>query len=226
MFKGAHRQKNLDSHGPLHLSLIRDIIHCQHDTLEFVNSLSSTADNGSSATVNISVIRNGNDPLSGRFKLAFDDGISLQTTNPINVFASSSEVKAELEALSNIVRVHVTHVEMSSGYKWNVEFYGCKSKGGVDVCNDGDLLVLVANNIDLAGCGSPIISVSQIVQGSGPGLCSNQDDGKCTETMSTNGNFPIIHELPDLSLGTKYYVQAMVRNSESLSTRQLSSPLF
>ena len=35
------------------------------DTLEFVNSLSSTADNGSSATVNISVIRNGNDPLSG-----------------------------------------------------------------------------------------------------------------------------------------------------------------
>ena len=65
----------------------------------------------------------------------------------------------ELGALSNVGRVNVVHAQSLKGYQWDIEFASCSLKNGIEVCNDGDLLDLVASSITLQGCGGPELAV-------------------------------------------------------------------
>jgi hypothetical protein len=75
--------------------------------------------------------------------------------------------------------VSVSRNDLSNGYQWLITFDGCKIVNGSDVCNLGDVALLGVNNTLLtcgSSQGSTPISVSQVVQGSGPADCA---EGPC-----------------------------------------------
>jgi len=193
------------------------------DTLEAKSYLSTSVENDNSAQIDIRILREGDDPLSGKFRLSFDDGTSIETTAPLNAFATSTEVQTELSKLPNIGLLDVERIETSSGYIWNIEFIGCALKSGVDVCNDGDLNLLIPSGLSLQGCGGPLIQTSELLKGSGPGLCPSHPNGICVESKRITSEFPISHELSNLALGSKYYVHSMLRNQKGYGVRQLSN---
>ena len=93
------------------------------------------------------------------------------------------------------------------------------------MCNDGNLYSLTVSDINLQGCGGAILDVSELVAGSGPGLCPHLSNGICSEEEPFNGEYPIEHNIGGLTLGTRYYVQVRLHNSQSFGYRTLSSPL-
>ena len=196
------------------------------DTLAYDSFLSTTVDNGESVAVHVETIRDGDNPLSGKFSVGYYDGSILKTTPPLHSFISGDELQKELESLSNVGRVFVTRSRHASGYSWDVEFVGCSFKDGLDICNEGNLFPLVVSNVSLQGCGGTMLNVSKLVLGSGPGVCEQSRDRKCRDEELATTDFPITHIIQGLSLGTKYYVQVRLRNDQGWSRQQLSSPSF
>lgn len=85
---------------------------------------------------------------------------------------------------------------------------------------------LVATDVNLGGCGGPNLTVLELIPGSGADSCPNHLGGACVESMPLVGEYPIQHNLYQLSLGEKYYVQTRYRNSQGFGLRRLSSPLY
>lgn len=127
--------------------------------LEAINELSTSVETDESADILVETVRNGDDRLKGEFVLSFNDGRTTETTRPLQSFISAEDLKMELEAFSNVGRVNVVRAQSLIGYQWNIEFASCSLKNGIEVCNDGDLLDLVASSITLQGWGGPELAV-------------------------------------------------------------------
>jgi hypothetical protein len=56
--------------------------------------------------------------------------------------------------------VSVTRNNINTGYEWLVTFDGCLIKNGTDVCNEGDISLMVVDNTNMA-CA---IQIDQVVQ--------------------------------------------------------------
>ncbi|KAL9189871.1 hypothetical protein ACHAXT_009546 [Thalassiosira profunda] len=195
------------------------------DTLEAVSELSTSVEVDDSADVLVETVRTGDDRLSGQFRVAFDDGQTVETTRPLQSFISAEDLQMELEALPNIGRVTVVRSKSLVGYEWDVEFTSCALKAGVEVCNDGDLLSLVVSDLSLQGCGGASLAVSELSAGRGAGACPHLPSGLCYDDESFDGEYPIEHRIRELALGTPYYVQVRLRNSQSHGYRRLANPL-
>ncbi|KAL7537095.1 hypothetical protein ACHAXR_007582 [Thalassiosira sp. AJA248-18] len=191
------------------------------DDLEALNELSTSVESDHSASILVETIRDGDDRLSGQFQVTYNDG---QTTQPLQSFASAEDLKLELEALPSIGQVTVVRSKSLVGYEWDIEFTSCALKNGSEVCNDGDLLPLAVSNVNLQGCGGPSLGVSELITGSGPDSCPHLSSGLCSDEESFDGEFPIRHDIRNVALGTPYYIQARLRNSQSHGYRQLSTP--
>mmetsp|Transcript_25263 Transcript_25263/g.52844 ORF Transcript_25263/g.52844 Transcript_25263/m.52844 type:complete len:1508 (+) Transcript_25263:155-4678(+) len=195
------------------------------DSLETLNELSTSVESDASASIIVDTIRNGDDRLQGQFQVTYDDGHTLETTRPLQSFISAEDLKLELEALPNVGQVTIARSKSLVGYEWDIEFTSCALKNSFEVCNDGDLRPLVASNINLEGCGSPSLGVTELSTGSGSGSCPHLNSGVCSdEGTFFNGEYPIRHDIKQLSLGTSYYVQVRLKNSLSHGYRKLSTP--
>lgn len=62
-------------------------------------------------------------------------------------------------------------VTSSTGQIWDVEFSSCALKNGSEAFNGGILLHLIVSDVSLQGCGGPLLDVSELAKGSGPGSC-------------------------------------------------------
>jgi hypothetical protein len=195
------------------------------DLLEVVNELETSVTSDESAFVTVDTIREGDGMLEGKFKVSFNDGVSVETTKPLQNFISAEDLKEELESLHNVGIVNVVRSESLVGYEWDIEFVSCALKDGVEVCNDGNLQSLVVSDVNLQGCGGASLTVSELVAGSGPGVCPHLNNGLCSEEEPFENEYPIEHTITDLSLGTRYYVQVRLRNSQSYGYRTLSTPM-
>ena len=196
------------------------------DDLQVINELSTLVPFDDSATITVSTVRIGHARLEGQFQLTYDDGKIAATTRPLQSFISADDLKMELEALPNIGHVTVKRSESLVGYEWDVEFTSCTQKNGLDVCNDGNLLPLVASNINLQGCGGPALAVTELAEGRGASSCAHLNSGLCFDEESFDGEYPIHHDIQGLDLGTPYFVQVRLRNSQSYGFRQLATPLY
>ena len=194
------------------------------DLLEAINELSTLVDDDTSADILIESIHDGDDRLKGEFLLSFNDGKTTETTRPLPSFISADDLKMELEALPNIGFVNVVRSQSLVGYEWDVEFVSCALKNEAEICNEGDLLDLVVSSINLQGCGGPTLAVVELNTGSGPGHCPHLPNGLCSDELPFDGNYPIKHNIRNLHLGTPYYVQARLRNSQSYGVQRLSIP--
>lgn len=194
------------------------------DTLEYFNSLTTTVPIDDSATISIYTAREGDLPLSGKFTIAYDNGLSLHTTGPLESFATATEMKEKMEQLPNVGVIDVVRVDETLMIAWDIEFTSCSMKNGVDVCNDGNLLPLVVNNLSLGGCGGVVVDVSEIVTGKGADVCPDVG-GVCSEQLPIFGDFPFSHEVGNLSTGVPYFFRISMRNSEGFGASQISDPL-
>ena len=194
------------------------------DLLEAINELSTSVESDSSASISVETISDGDERLQGEFKLSYNNGYSIETTRPLQSFISADELKSELEALPNIGIVTVVRSASLVGYEWDIEFTSCALKNGYNVCNDGDLLPLSVSDVSLQGCGNALLSVSELRPGSGPDSCSHLSAGVCSDELPFSGEYPILHKISGLTLGTPYFVQVRFRNSQSYGYRQLSIP--
>ena len=196
------------------------------DNLEFVNELSTSVGSDRSAMITVDTVQVGDTMLEGLFQVSYNDGTKIETTRPLQSFISADDLKRELEALPNIGRVNVVRSRSLVGYEWDIEFTSCGLKNGFEICNDGNLLPLEASDVNLQGCGGPTLEVFELTAGSGPDSCPQSSTGLCSDESSFAGQqYPIHHEIKDLSLGTPYYVQVRLRNSQSYGHRRLSTPL-
>ena len=195
------------------------------DLLEVINELETSVGSDTSAAIFVDTVREGDGMLEGKFQVSFNDGLSVETTRPLQNFISAEELKEELELLHNVGIVNVVRSESLVGYEWDIEFASCALKNGAEVCNDGNLHSLIVSDVSLQGCGGAILDVAELMAGSGPGLCPHLSNGVCSEEEPFNGEYPIEHNIGGLTLGTRYYVQARLRNSQSFGYRELSSPL-
>ena len=196
------------------------------DLLEVINELETSVEFDNSASVVVDTLREGDGMLEGRFQVSFNDGTTTETTRPLQNFISAEELKEELESLPNIGLVNVVRFESLVGFEWDIEFTSCALKYGVEVCNDGNLHSLIVSDVDLRGCGGANLDVSELVPGSGPGLCLHLSNGICSEEVPFyDGEYPIQHTIGGLTLGTSYFVQVRLYNSQSFGYRALSSPL-
>lgn len=184
------------------------------DLLEAINELSTSVDSDSSADILVETIRDGDDRLTGEFSLSFNDGRTIETTRPLQSFISAEDLQMELEALPNIGRVSVVRSQSLVGYEWDVQFTSCAMKSGVEVCNDGDLLDIIVSSNNLQGCGGAEMAVVELIGGSSAGNCPHLPYGICFDEVPFDGEYPITHNIHNLTLGTPYYVQARLRNSE------------
>ncbi len=194
------------------------------DDLAAVNELSSSAVSDTSAMISVETIQVGDSMLDGQFQVSYNDGVKTETTRALQSFISAEELERELEALSNIGRVTVVRSRSLVGYEWDIEFTSCGLKNGHEICNDGNLLPLKVSDVNLQGCGGPTLEVLELTAGSGPDSCPQSRTGLCSDEESFAGQYPIHHEITGLILGTPYYVQVRLRNSQSYGHRRLSNP--
>jgi len=195
------------------------------DALEAESSLSTTVDNGESVSINVNTIQDGDDPLTGKFSIGYFDGITVQTTAPLYSFISSDDLQIELESLPNVGRVEVERKKLVNGYAWEVEFAGCSYKGGRDVCSEGNLFPFILNDVNLMGCGGVKLNVTEIVQGSGPGLDEHGGGKIGTSQGPAPDDFLFTQNINGLSTGMNYFVQVRLRNEQGWGTPKVSSPI-
>ena len=181
------------------------------DILEGISNMETSVPADNSGAISISSTREGDDRLSGTFELSYNDGSAVATTRPLESFISAEDLKAELERLPNIGHVAVTRSQSLVGYEWNIEFVSCS-----DVCNEGDLLLLEATDIDLQGCGGPALDVLELIPGSG---------AESFDEVVFDGQYPAHHTIENLVVGNSYFVQVRLRNSQGYGLRRLSTPL-
>jgi hypothetical protein len=134
------------------------------NAFEFVPD--NTGLTGNSSSVSVRTVTDGSDPLSGYFTLSYTNSSNYtETTGWILSDASSSEVEASLNALTILGTVTVTRYKQADGLKWTIVFDGCKRFSGTDICNDGNVNLLVADTSNVL-CGSNVVTTSELVTGS------------------------------------------------------------
>jgi hypothetical protein len=94
---------------------------------------------GSGANVAVITTTIGSAPLSGTFRLTYDDtGANQKQTDLIRSDAPAAAVKSALELLPNMGRVSVTRLVDTDGFTWKITFNGCKTIGlesEKNICN-------------------------------------------------------------------------------------------
>ena len=105
---------------------------------------------GAGADVSIATTTTGSTPLSGTFRLTYDDtGANPKQTDLIRSDAPAASVKAALELLPNVGRISVTRLVDTDGFTWKVTFNGCKTIGlesERNICNYGNIRQLVGDS--------------------------------------------------------------------------------
>lgn len=182
------------------------------DLLEGISSLETSVPTDNSGAISISSTREGDDRLFGTFELSYNDGSAVATTRPLESFISAEDLKAELQRLPTVGQVAVTRSQSLVGYEWTVEFESCSET----ICNEGDLLLLEATDIDLQGCGGPALDVAELIPGSG---------AESYDEVVFDGQYPAHHIIENLVMGNSYFVQVKLRNSQGYGLRRLSTPL-
>lgn len=196
------------------------------DKLEAINKLKASRVDSNRPSINVEEVQDGDEPLRGLFSLSFSDGVSNESTRLLDSFISADDLKSELERLPNIGIVIVQRIETDRGYLWDIEFNACSFKNGKDICNDGDLPILKASNVNLSGCGGATISVTESVAGSQAGECNHLVDGVCSIFHSVHdAMFPFQLSFDNLTFGTEYFFQVRFRSEYGYSHRSLSFPL-
>jgi hypothetical protein len=186
---------------------------------------------GEDVTANVTTSRKGYAPLGGTFQLRYTNGSAYRTTSEIAHNSDSSEVKAALEALDDMVgRVSVEKTINEDGYTWSITFGPCQTNPvtGEDVCNDGDLYLLeLVSNATLEGCAKASVGVTEVIRGSGPDLCPLRESGYCYDDITDLSNgAPFAYEISMLDVGTPYYVRVAAHTDESFGTYAVSYPEF
>ena len=195
------------------------------DNLEPVSNLFTSNHLDDSQDITVSTVINGDNPVSGSFRLAFDDGISIHVTDLLEPYVTEEDMKITFEALPNVGIVEVKRIESNNIISWDIEFDGCSLKDGIDVCNDGDLLPIIIAENNLTDCGNVELFVSKIISGQGPSICSSYESSCSIQLNETkNLDFPITHNIFGLDFGKDYYVRAFFRNEMGLGPSMLSTP--
>merc|ERR1712054_80562 len=100
---------------------------------------------------------------------------------------------------------------------------GCEIRNGVDVCNHGDVELLLPHN-STSSC--PITTVT-VTPGSGADACVNGTNGLCGDSvMDLSGGEPFSYLITNLNAGTPYYVRVMAHNREGFGYPALTLPEY
>jgi hypothetical protein len=167
---------------------------------------------GSSSLVSVTTVQVGSVPLGGTFSLTISANGVDETAGNIPSDASASELEGFLNSLTNVGTVSVSRFERPDGYQWLVTFDGCKIVNGTDICNAGDVQIMVPDN-SLMQCALAPISVMTVVNGSGPATnCPANQDGICSNYVTDLSNIPYTSLLEGLTAGMTYYTQVSAHN--------------
>ncbi len=167
---------------------------------------------GKNSTVNVAVAQQGSVSLGGTFSLTLTDNGVTETASNIPADASASELAGYLNALTNVGTVSVSRLTLVNGYQWLVTFDGCKIVNGTDICNSGDVQLLIPDN-SLMQCAVAPVSVLAVVNGSGPGEnCPGNQDGLCANYVNDLTTTPLSMILKGLTPGSPYYAQVAAHN--------------
>ena len=161
---------------------------------------------GADVTLNVFTVREGLQPISGYFTLAFENAAGIvPTTSPIAYDASALTVKTALENLITIGSVDVSRARNGYGYSWLITFQ----------TNLGPVNSLIAIGTELTGPQTSI-SVSKAAVG-----VSASGYGSQIVTDLTSLSYTI----SGLTTGTSYMVRIAASNTEGYGPVALTSPL-
>ena len=179
------------------------------------------------------VAQNAAAALGGTFALTMVTGVNgniTETAAGIPADATALEVQSALNQLNTVGMVSVTRVTVANGYRWLVTFDGCKIVNGRDVCNEGNVTLLIANSTLVTGgnSSSPVVSVRRLVEGKGPGKCSMGGvNGLCMGYVNSLSSAPPYSFLMTmLTPGSPYYVRVRAHNMVGFGYPALSKPEF
>merc|ERR1711871_9423 len=182
---------------------------------------------GTNSNVKVTQETTGSNTLTGIFALEYrNTSSSGQVAAYIPVDASASELAASLNTLTNAGTVSVTREVLSDGYTWLVTFDGCEIRNGVDVCNHGDVELLLPKAGYNSTNSCPITTVT-VTPGSGADACVNGTNGLCGDiVMDLSGGEPYSYLITNLKAGTPYYVRVMAHNREGYGYPALTLPEY
>jgi hypothetical protein len=168
----------------------------------------------------------GSTPLDGLFSLQYANTSSnWQVASGIPVDASASELGEAINALKNTGTVSVSRTVLSDGYTWLVTFDGCKIVNGVDVCNHGNVFLMMAQSENSTN--TCPISVVDVIPGSGPSECTYGPGGKCyDDVVDLSGGEPYSYKITSLTAGTPYYVRVSAHNRMGFGYPALTEPEY
>mmetsp|Transcript_19232 Transcript_19232/g.32040 ORF Transcript_19232/g.32040 Transcript_19232/m.32040 type:complete len:7480 (+) Transcript_19232:1-22440(+) len=156
------------------------------------------------------VIRDGLQPLSGTFRLAYKDPTTKVSdrTPALPYDISSEDLKAELERLNTISLVDVSRFKNGYGYDWYVKFVG----------HTGAVGLLTVDSSQLTGPSASAL-VAQTRAGTLP-----SSYGSHTFPTASAGSFT--YSIPGLNKGQSYSARVTGVNSEGLGvTSDAASPM-
>ena len=198
------------------------------DVLELT---SDTTDLTGQTTLDISTTQEGSTPLGGTYTLAvtrlichFDRNNDHDSKHSCRCVCE--ELEEVLNALGNVGTVTVIRTDEADGYSWLVTFDGCKIDSGADVCTQGDVAVMVADNTNMDSCASSDdVTVTTVDEGSGPGTCSGTDTNLCEDYVTDlSGAAPYSYLITGLNAGTNYYVRVAAHNSQGYGYASITNP--
>jgi len=176
---------------------------------------------GSSSTASVATNTPGSPPLTGAFSLSYTGDSTTFTASEIDVDSSASELAAKLNALSNLGTVSVVRQVVPNGYKWLVTFDGCKVVNGKDICNEGNVELLVKST-DTSSC---TVATKEVVAGVGPDLCPKSISGLCVQYVTDlSGGAPYSYTIGDLKPGHSYYLQVLAHNKNGYGYPAITAP--
>ena len=161
---------------------------------------------GVDVTLNVFTLREGLQPISGYFTLAFESAAGVvPTTKPIAHDASALVVKNALENLVTVGSIDVSRAKNGFGYSWMITFQ----------TNLGPVNSLVAVGTELTG---PQASIS--VSKSSVGIVASGYGSQIITDLTQ-----LTYTISGLTTGTTYLVRIAAANSEGYGSVILTSPL-
>ena len=163
---------------------------------------------GNGADVSAVTTVTGSIPLSGTFRLTYDDtGANPKQTDLIRSDAPAGAVKSALELLPNMGRVSVTRLVDTDGFTWKVTFNGCKTIGlesERNICNYGNVRQLVGDASGLfGGDPAPSVVVDTVLNGT---------KGTAQTVSDLTSGPPHHYDIERLDTAQRYYVRVSARN--------------
>jgi hypothetical protein len=163
----------------------------------------STGWYGTDVTLETRTLREGLQPLSGTFRLAFNG----QTTPPLSHDVSAVGVKKALEALVTVGTVGVRRTLNGYGWNWVITF----------TSNLGDLPLIIVDGAGLTGPNADI-AAAETVTGTDPA-------NLLSVYISNSGSAQFTYAITSLTQGTPYLVRVTATNSQGYSGVRLSTPV-